>query len=105
MLFLFLFSIGCRYKLIVQTSPSGADVTLNNNKMGPAPVETHFWSVPFQETSVYVEKEGYRPIKTTVTLKRQSILRWKKPKNQLSFILIKNHGPVGTWTPEDALSP
>ena len=105
MLLLFLFSIGCRYKLVVQTSPIGADVILNEKSLGPAPIEKLFWSSPFTQASLQIQKEGYRSIQTTVNLERRSVLRWIRPENEFKFILIKNHGPVGTWTSEDALSP
>ena len=105
MLFLFLFSIGCRYKLVVQTTPAGADVVLNQKSLGSTPVEEHFWSSPFTQTYLEINKEGYRPIQTTVDLKHRSLISWKQPENQIQFVLIKNHGPVGTWTSEEALSP
>ena len=102
--FLFLFSIGCRYKLVVQTTPVGADVILNREILGPTPVEENFWSSPTSKAALEIHKEGYRSIQTTVKLKHRSLIHWKQPENQLKFILIKEHGPVGTWTSEDALA-
>ena len=77
---------------------------LNRTNLGPSPIEKNFWSSPFARTSLQVHKDGYRSIQTTVNLERRSLISWMQPENELKFIMIKNHGPVGTWTSEDALS-
>ena len=105
-MFLFLlFSLGCRYHLTINTIPLGGDVVMNSKNLGPAPIDTILWGLPFKKAYFSVKKEGYRTVLSPTRLKHRTLRQWRLPQNELSYILIKAHGPVGTWTPEDAHQP
>ena len=78
---------------------------MNSKNLGTAPIDTKLWGPPFQKADFSIEKEGYRTIQSPTRLKHRNLRQWRLPQNELSYILLKEHGPVGTWTPEDAHRP
>jgi len=59
---------GCvERRLLVRTDPPGADVTINGERVGRAPVEWRF--THYGKALVEVEKAGYEPAQRVVALK------------------------------------
>jgi hypothetical protein len=107
--------LGCVHKAQITTDPVGGEVAWRGAAVGSAPVElTTLW-LPFRDMSVEVKVEGYRS--TTVDLSRDVgplraamellTLRWGRlfglrARTVHQIMLIPEHGPVGTWTAEEA---
>ena len=94
---LFLALIGCfgHSKVTVDTRPTGATLEWKETvATSPGTVTVPFY--PFARRKVQVSSPGYRPV--TVILRRKD--------HQIEVVLVPEHGPVGTWTPEgQGLSP
>lgn len=107
-----LLSTGCAYRATVTTSPAGAAVYLDNEPAGITPLPIEVRGV-FQRQVLRVELPGYRPYevvlakesrpwpKTAFALTHPLVLLGKRPPPTRTLVLIPEHGPAGTWTPED----
>lgn len=104
----------CAHRVTITSEPPGATITVRDKRLGPAPQEVRFWWYPFRPMKVKVSAEGYR----SLTMKLNDDLgplhftrllftgRWAKmvglrPAANHEVMLIRQHGPAGTWTSED----
>lgn len=103
---------GCAYKATLRTNPVGAAVYVDNELVGIAPydVTVRAFSGPSQ---IRVELPGYRPYELELKSERRVLSRvryalthpavslGREPPPDRTLVLIPEHGPAGTWTPED----
>ena len=110
-------TLSCRHKVTIESSPYGADAYWKEESIGKTPMEYTFWWYPGRRIPITVEYFGYR---TSVLDIHRSIspliiaddiihLRIRRligvrTRNTHNAVLIPEHGPAGTWTPEDAQS-
>jgi len=73
-------------------------VTITSDPLGPTPVDLELVWVPLLSQPVRVAVAGYRGVK--VPLGRHLGLLRHKTTHEV--ILIRAHGPSGTWGPDDA---
>lgn len=84
-------------------------------ELGTAPVEIAFWWFPFRPFPIKAELKGYRTMEfeagsslsTRLIMRDIFHLRAKRllgleTRNIHTIQLIREHGPAGTWTSEDA---
>ncbi len=103
---------GCAYRATLHTNPVGAAVYLDNEPAGiaPVPITIRAFSGP---RDVRVELPGYRPLELELRGERRLVARLRyalthpgvvlgtSPPPIRTLVLIPEHGPAGTWTPED----
>lgn len=105
---------GCAHRALITSDPPGASVYVGDALKGPAPQEVRFWWYPFRPMKVRVTAPGYRPVTVRVGdeiglwyFSRQLVsLRFQRlfglaPGTTHEIVLIRNHGPAGTWTSEE----
>lgn len=106
---------GCAHKVAITTSPLGARVSYRGEPLGVAPTTVDARWAPFRDMTVEVSLPGYR----TTTLDLQKDIgpvriffevfrpwrwdRWwgKEIRSRHEVLMVREHRPVGTWTPED----
>lgn len=89
---------GCVRRVIVESDPAGAMVRDEEQVLGPTPYERRVWWIPFAHQRVTVGMVGYRRV--SVDLRRDlGLFRWQTVHE---VVLVPEHGPSGTWLPEDA---
>ena len=106
---------GCRHKIRIESNPPGATVYLRKKNLGTTPIEQSFWwwpgrSIPLRARlplyrTMYI-KGGtsmhlYTPV-TDIFNFRLAQLFGTEIRYTHTFLLVRSHGSVGTWTPEDA---
>ncbi len=103
---------GCAYSATLQTNPVGASVFLDNEPAGiaPVPIKVRAFTGP---SLIRVELPGYRPYEVELKTERRLWTRFKfglvnpgvilgsTPPPVRTLVLVPEHGPAGTWTPED----
>ena len=110
-------SLSCRHKVTIESTPYGSDVYWKEESIGKTPMEYTFWWYPGRRIPITVEYFGYR---TSVLDVHRSIspliiaddiihfrirrLIGRQIRNMHNAVLVPEHGPAGTWTPEDAQS-
>ena len=108
---------GCRHQVVIESTPYGADVFWKEEHLGTTPVEHIFWWHPGKRIHLDVQHYGYRPmtldIDDSISIGRVindtfhlegKILLGFAPRTTHTAVLVPEHGPAGTWTPEDAKS-
>lgn len=123
LLVLLLLAQGCVvHRVRVESDPPGAVVRLDGKVRGVTPIEFNtVWTPPlFKSYNLGLTLPGYRqvqasgtwsapsPLRREVRLWRYLLhpLRWKQilgrePRSKITVVLVPEHGPAGTWTPED----
>jgi len=89
---------GCVRHVTITSDPLGASVYRGHQALGPTPVDLELVWVPLLSQPVRVAVAGYRGVK--VPLGRHLGLLRHKTTHEV--ILIRAHGPSGTWGPDDA---
>ena len=56
--------VGCSTMVRIETEPSGADVYVNDVKIGKSPVEQEYSNFVGNQYYVRIERKGYRTIRT-----------------------------------------
>lgn len=105
---------GCAHRVRIVSDPAGAQVRYRRAPVGPTPVEVTVWSVPFTHPTARVVLPGYRPMEVDLSADRRPCrrlgelltLRWRKglglaPASTHEVMLVRQHGPLGTWDVED----
>lgn len=106
---------GCRHQIQIQSTPIGAEVYWKDDMIGVTPLTTTFWWYPGKTIRLNIQYKGYRTlsfpvhssINSRIILRELVHLKWRQltgftPRGYYNILLIKDHGPAGTWTPEDA---
>lgn len=104
----------CAHRVEVHTEPPGATIKVGRKVIGPAPQQVRFLYLPGRPMRVRVEKRGYRPLvfEASETVRLRSFIgdfltfRYRRmvgltPRATVKVLLIREHGPAGTWTAED----
>lgn len=104
---------GCAYKVRLRSTPQPAEVTLPEGKTVLTPSIVRLRWVPFGHQHVSVHAPGYRPLELDLrdrevrlgrilsqTIRHPSTL-WGEVRGDVYFVLIPEHGPVGTWDRDD----
>ena len=112
-----LLSLSCRHTVSIESTPYGADVYWKETNIGQTPMEHTFWWYPGRRISVNIQYFGYRssvldvhrsisPLIIADDIVHFRLLRLlgQRNRNVHSAVLVPEHGPAGTWTPEDAQS-
>ena len=108
-------SISCRHQIQIESIPSGATIEYKGEELGTTPLELGFWWAPFRPYPLTVHLNGYRSFEfqagrsLSVRTITQDIIRfrWKRligteTRSSYRLQLIREHGPAGTWNPEEA---
>jgi hypothetical protein len=99
--------LGCVHRIEVTTIPAGATLYRAQTHLGEAPA-----IVPmriFSSTRIEARLPGYRPVRgmgTASFFVDFLTLHWPRalglqPRGTVEIRMMPEHGPVGTWTPED----
>ena len=106
---------GCSQKFRIESTPSGASVYQGSTKVGETPLtHTAKWR-PRKEIPLRIQLPGYRPIiidcgkdlgylsvgGDAIRFKFPELLGMKE-RSTTHVLLIREHGGVGTWRPNDA---
>lgn len=106
---------GCKHRVLVESDPPGATVRLDKKRAGITPVEFKVGWVPmfFKQYNLRLQLPGYRTVESSLRDDvRLGAPVWRAvwhpgealdrtPLHQYRFILISDHGPAGTWTPDE----
>ena len=104
--------IGCSYGVVVASSPPGASVYLDDVVAGVTPLQGEVRNRR-RRPAVRVELTGYRSFEVDMrsdlgpvdrlryNLRHPWIVLGTRPPPTRTLVLIPEHGPAGTWTPED----
>lgn len=110
-MYIALLLLGCVHRIEVTTIPSGATLYREQARLGEAPA-----TVPiriFSSTRIEARLPGYRSVTTQLRgmgtasfLADFLTLHWPRalgiqPRGTVEIRMMPEHGPVGTWTPED----
>jgi hypothetical protein len=81
---------GCATHVRVESRPPGALVTARNGDAFSTPDKVYVGFWPFARRAVVVTAPGYRP----------ADVRLKIGVHRVEVVMVPEHGPSGTWTPE-----
>lgn len=104
---------GCAVRVHVESLPSGATLTVEDGVRVSTPTDIKLkWTPFFGRQHATVSAPGYRTIDMDIqkrsldgrflggTIQRPFAFLKKKPSHEVEYVLIPEHGPSGTWTPE-----
>lgn len=89
---------GCVKHVQITSDPPGAMVRKGRRSLGTTPIEITVLAVPLLRQPVHVGLAGYRG--QDINIGRDLGL-WRR-RTTHEVILIRAHGPSGTWGPDDA---
>ena len=112
--FLFL-CIGCAHRVKLESIPSGATLYYKGKELGTTPMEKTFVWWPTKTIKVRASLPNYLPMTMDLAdtmwilqpVQEVVFFRHKKlwgfsPRSSHEYIMIRKHGPIGSWTAEDA---
>ena len=105
----------CTWRVQILSGPVPAEVMLPNEDRVVTPSVVKLRWVPFGKQWITVSAKGYRPIEANL---RRDEVRWLRyvgttarggrqygeeegARGEIRYMLVPDHGPVGTWTAED----
>lgn len=103
--------LGCVHRVTITTLPEGANLYRAGTHVGQAPATVAIR--PFGATGVEARLPGYREATTslrgvgTMSFVAEFLtLRWGRalglrPRADVEIRLVPDHGPAGTWSPDD----
>lgn len=91
---LFLLLPACVHQVTILSDPAGAQVQLGRTAAGVTPTVVEVSPWPWESRVIKVRAPGRRTVEFKVP-------RWRRSSTH-EVVLIRRHGPAGTWTPEDA---
>ena len=109
------FGSGCAHRVMIDSDPPGATIRVGKKMVGVTPKEVEFTWVPFKKLPVHIKSPGRRwltiyvqkdvgPLRLfwqSLTLQFGKLLG-KKPRAYHRAHFVRQHGPAGTWAPEEA---
>ncbi len=90
--------MGCRHRVTVVSDPVGASLHHGRTSLGSTPTEVVLWTAPFLRYTVRVGRSGYRAVEVDLA---RGLKPWR-PRRQHEVVLVREHGPSGTWDAEEA---
>jgi hypothetical protein len=104
---------GCPYKVTLTAQPATAEVTLPGGDQIALPADVKARYVPFGHQRIRATADGFRDLEVDLraeevrlfslvvgTLAHPSTL-WGRPRGEVRLVLVPEHGPAGTWTPDE----
>ena len=114
-LFFIFMCIGCKHRVKLESIPSGATVYYNGKELGSTPLEKTFTWWPTKNLKLQAKLPNYLPMTidvsetmglyqpiTDIIFFRHKRLWGVSPRSTHQYIMIRRHGPAGSWTAEDA---
>ena len=98
---------GCAYKVRVETVPAGATVETPRGQRLTAPGQLKLSAVPFAQQRFKVSAAGYRTLEGDLrwtgvqTVAQPGTMIGIRRYKLIKIVLVPDHGPAGTWTPDD----
>ncbi len=106
---------GCAWRVLVESGPVPAEIVLPNEERVVTPAEVKLRWVPFGRQHVTLSARGYRPIEVDLRKDEIRFFRYvgttvrgarrygekEGSRGEIRYMLVPDHGPVGTWTAED----
>lgn len=89
--------LGCRHRVEVRSTPSGATLHHGRQNLGTTPLELRLWHHPFARYRVRVGLSGHRAMEVDLA---RGLKPWR-PRVVRELLLVPEHGPAGTWSPEE----
>lgn len=103
----------CAYRVSLTSTPAPAEVVLPDGRTIVTPRTVRLRYVPFGHQRITATAPGYRAIE--VDLRRTEIRWWRyvgqslahpgtlagAPRGEVRLVLVPEHGPAGTWSPEE----
>jgi len=106
--------VGCAYRVEMTSTPLGAAVRLPDGSTLVTPATAEFKYRPFRRQTLLVSAPGYRAMTVRV---RSNVVRSSRfvldpftrpaaafgdrPRGEVHFRMVRAHGPVGTWDPDE----
>ena len=107
--------VGCQHQVAIRSVPAGAALYLNDEPIGATPHALTVKWKPSQELILRAEAQGYRPLKVNLQddlsirkwVEDVFRFRWRRLKGttvrtEHELLFIREHGPSGTWSVEEA---
>lgn len=105
---------GCAYHVRIESAPAAATVSLPNGDRVVTPETVRFFWYPFAHQRVVVSAPGYRTVEMDLGRRGGEVTFWhvlrarmrvfrnlgERTAQRVEVVLIPEHGPSGTWTPE-----
>jgi hypothetical protein len=104
---------GCPYKVTLTAQPPDTEVTLPDGDRIALPADVKVRYVPFGHQRIQAAADGFRTLEIDLrkeevrlfslivgTLAHPSTL-WGRPRGEVRLVLMPEHGPAGTWTPDE----
>lgn len=100
---------GCGYRVVLTSVPQVAEVVLPNGEALTTPCEAVFRWTPYRPQWVTVRAPGHRELRLDLSKAEIKAYRflggtiahpatlWGRPRGEVKFLLVPEHGPVGTW--------
>jgi hypothetical protein len=101
---------GCTYTVTVTSDVPGARVEGVRTGQSALPVDVKVPWGPLVHRRITVTAPDYRVVALdlgTRTVRSADFslfnffLPWRAPSEELNVVLVRDHGPAGTWTPAD----
>lgn len=110
---LWLACAGCPYKVTLTSDPTPAEVLLPDGRTVVTPAEVKLRWVPFGHQRITASAPRHRALE--VDLRKTEIRFWRfvggtiarpatlggRPRGEVELVLVPEHGPAGSWSPED----
>lgn len=109
-LLLALMMSGCTYTVTVTSDVPGARVDGLSQGPSALPVDVKVPWGPFVRRKITVMAPDYRDVEVdlgTRTVRSADFslfnffLPWRPPKEEMNVVMVREHGPSGTWTPAE----
>jgi zona occludens toxin (predicted ATPase) len=105
---------GCAYHVRIESTPAAATVALPNGDRVVTPETVPFRWYPFAHQRVVVSAPGYRTVEMDLGRRGGEVTFWhvirarmrvfrnlgERTAQRVEVVLVPEHGPSGTWTPE-----
>lgn len=90
--------VACLVRVPIETSPIAGEVRWEGERLR-TPAEVPVRWVPWRRATVVVAAPGYRVVRVPLRLGWGPL----SPRRvaPVRVLLVPDHGPAGTWTPED----
>ena len=104
---------GCAYRVSLSSTPGTAEVILTGGSSVTTPTEVRLRWVPFGGQRIVARAPGHRSLEVDLRKSEIKLHRYVSdtlfrpatllgaPRAEVRLLLVPEHGPVGTWGPEE----
>lgn len=105
-----LLTTGCTYTVTVTSDVPGARVDGLSTGPSALPVDVRVPWGPFVHRRMTVTAPEYRAVEVDLGARTvrsadfslfNFLVPWRRPSEELRVVLVREHGPAGTWAPAD----